>query len=326
MVLVPGRSARPNEHAAAPPTGATDTGCPFCEGNEGRTPPEVAALGPPGRAPNTPGWLVRTIPNRFPTVSSELPPGPRPPTVNEFAGAPAFGYHEVVIESPSHSPSLGFLPMEQVVRVVRMCRDRVRYLSDQSHVGSVTLFENTGPESGGSLWHPHAQLVTLPEATSALEEEGAGAERYRRRTGVDCAFESVAAAELADGRRTVLDADGLVAFAPFASGLAYEVRLQPRRHARSFGDVTDEESRAIALHLAALLRALLTLLPGASYNFVVRSPVAAATGLDRYHWHLDLYPRLVRPDGFDLGSGVAVNTVPPEVAADALRTALAAKR
>ena len=75
-----------------------------------------------------------------------------------------------------------------------------------------------------------------------------------------------------------------------------------------------------------LLRALLTVLPGASYNFVIRSPAGPAPPSDSYHWHLDLVPRLVRPDGFDLGSGYAVNTVLPEVAAGALREALAAKR
>jgi UDPglucose--hexose-1-phosphate uridylyltransferase len=325
-IIVPGRSARPNEHAIVPPTAPADSGCPFCEGNEGRTPPEVAAFGPPGRVPNTAGWFVRTIPNRFPTVTLESAPMTPSRSANELEGVAAVGFHEVIIESPSHAPSLGFLPVEQVDRVVRMCRDRVRFLSTQAPVGSVTLFENTGPESGGSLWHPHAQLVTIPGPTPALEEEGAGAERYRRRKRVECAFEAVAEAEIRDGRRTVVDSDGFVAFAPFASAVPYEVRLQPHRHVRSFGEVTDDEARALAHHLRSLLQALLTVLPGASYNLLVRSPVASAPGLDRYHWHLDLLPRLVRPDGFDLGSLVAVNTVPPEVAAEALRTAVAAKR
>ncbi|HTT45370.1 MAG TPA: DUF4931 domain-containing protein [Thermoplasmata archaeon] len=325
-IIVPGRSARPNEHAIAAPTAPAETGCPFCEGNEGRTPSEVAAFGPPGRGPDTAGWFVRTIPNRFPTVTLESPPSTASRSVSDLEGVPAVGHHEVVIESPSHAPSLGFLPVDQVDRVVRMWRDRVRFLSAQPEVGSVTLFENTGPESGGSLWHPHAQLVTIPRPTPALEEEGAGAERYRRTREVDCAFESVAAAELQDGRRTVIDSDGFVAFAPFASGVPYEVRLQTRRHARSFAEVTDDEARALANHLRSLLQGLLAILRGASYNLVVRSPVAPAPGLDQYHWHLDLYPRLVRPDGFDLGSMVAVNTVPPEVAAEALRTAIAAKR
>jgi len=325
-IVVPGRSARPNEHAAPPPIAPADPNCPFCEGNEGTTPAEVAVLAPPGRAPNTRGWYVRTIPNRFPTVVAE----PIPPDERREAGPldrrPAVGYHEVVIESPTHAPSLGFLAPEQVGRVVRMCRYRVRHLSSLPDVGSVTLFENTGPESGGSLWHPHAQLVTVPDLSPSLREEIDGAERYRKRWGGECAFEEVERHEVRDGHRLVAEGDGFVAFTPFASAVPYEVRLMPVRHALSFSELTDGEVTALASHLAVLLKAFFSVLPGASYNFVVRSPVRPYPGSERYHWHLDLLPRLVRPDGFDLGSGYAVNTVVPEIAAETLRAALAAKR
>jgi UDPglucose--hexose-1-phosphate uridylyltransferase len=325
-ILVPGRSARPNDHAVAPPTAPTDANCPFCEGNEGTTPAEVAVFAPPGRPPNSRGWYVRTIPNRFPTVASDTPPSQEVSSGGALSRSPAFGFHEVVIESPSHAPSLAFLPAEQVVRVVRMCRDRVRYLSGQPHVGSITLFENTGPESGGSLWHPHAQLVSVPGWSPSLREEIEGAERYRKRWGGRCAFEAVVREELKDGTRKLFDSDGFVGYAPFASLVPHEVRVVPTRHAPSLGGMTDDEAAALAGHLAALLRALLSVLPGASYNFVVRSPVPSGSPSESYHWHLDLVPRLIRPDGFDLGSGYSVNTVLPEVAAEALREALAAKR
>jgi UDPglucose--hexose-1-phosphate uridylyltransferase len=326
VIVVPGRSARPNEHAISPPTGSVDTDCPFCEGNEGKTPEEVAAAAPPGRAPNSQGWFVRTIPNRFPTVATEpIPPDDRR-EADSLMRSPAAGYHEVVIESPSHAPSLAFLAPEQVDRVLRMCRDRVRYLSEQPEVGSVTLFENTGPESGGSLWHPHAQLVTVPGLSPLLRDELEGAERYRKRWGGGCAFEQVERIEVRDGHRLVARSEGFTAYTPFASAMPYEVRLMPDRHSPSFADLTDAEAAPLAAHLTALLQAFFSVLPGASYNLVVRSPAAWVPGAERYHWHLDLLPRLVRPDGFDLGSGYAVNTVSPEVAAEALRTALAAKR
>ena len=325
-IVVPGRSARPNEHGIPPPTAPVDPDCPFCEGNEGKTPPELAAFGPPERAPNTRGWYVRTITNKFPSVAAEpVPPDDRVEH-DALERYPAVGHHEVVIESPRHSPSLAYLPPEQVARVVRMCRDRVRYLSGLPDVGSVTLFENTGPESGGSLWHPHAQLVTVPELSPSLRDETEGAEHYRRRWGGECAFEEVLQAEVRDGHRFLFDADGFVAFTPFASAVPYEVRLMPKRHCASWAHLTDDETVALADRLAAVLRALFSVLPGASYNFVVRTPVGPTPEFERYHWHLDLLPRLIRPDGFDLGSGYAVNTVLPEVAAEALRAATATKR
>lgn len=328
VIIVPGRAARPNEHATPPPAATTDAGCPFCAGNEAKTPPELAAYGPPGRRPNGPGWFVRTIPNKFPTVGGELPKGEAPSrrTSPSLERSPAYGHHEVIIESPTHSPLLPYLPTAQVARVIRMCRDRVRYLSALPNVGAITLFENAGPEAGGSLWHPHTQIVTVPGLSPALEEELAGVERVHRRRRSDCAFEEVASAETADGSRVVLSSVGFLAFAPFASSVPYELRILPSRHSPSFGDLSDAAAEMLADHLATLLQATLAILPGASYNFIVRIPVGPGDAFARYHWHLDVIPRLIRPDGFDLGSGFAVNTVPPEVAAEALRAQLGAKR
>lgn len=326
VIVVPGRAARPNEHTVAPPTHSASADCPFCEGNESRTPGEVAVVGAAGRQPNERGWYVRAIPNRFPTVAAEAPePGPGA-APEGFERERGFGYHEVIIESPTHSPLLPFLPTEQVLRVLQVSRDRVRSVSQRENVGSVTLFENAGPDSGGSLWHPHSQLVATSGISPALREELDGAERYCGRTGSPCAFEHVGRAEVRDGSRVLFDSGEFVAFAPFASGFSFEVRLLPTRHAPSFADATEAELADLAEQLPRLLRALLTVAPGASYNFVVRSPVGSSPAIDRYHWHLDLYPRLVRPDGFDLGSGFHVNPVSPEGAAEALRAELGAKR
>lgn len=324
-VIVPGRSARPNEHAAIAPAASSAPDCPFCEGNESRTPPEVAAVGPPGRGANERGWWVRTIPNRFPTVVADPPEPEDGGARGEFESQKGFGYHEVIIETPHHVPLLPFLPTEQVRHVVRMCRDRVRELSERPGVGSVTLFENAGPESGGSLWHPHSQLVATHGLSPSLREELEGAARYLRAAGGDCAFEQVGNAEVRLGTRLLLASRDLMAYTPFASSYPFEVRVLPSHHARSFAEATDSEVEALSETLPRLLRAFLEVAPGASYNLVVRSPVEATPTSERYHWHLDILPRLVRPDGFDLGSGFHVNPVSPEWAAESLRTALGAK-
>jgi len=325
VLVVPGRSARPNEHAAQPPAASSASECPFCEGSEARTPPEVAVSGPPGRPPNTPGWFVRTIPNRFPTVTAESVSVGGATPVADFVAAPAFGYHEVVIESPAHAPLLPFLPPAQVLRVLEMCRARVKALSQRTSISAVTLFENTGPESGGSLWHPHAQLVAAGAVPPGLRDEMVGAEAYRERAGTECSFESVRDEELRAGSRTVLRTRSFDTFAPYSSAFPYEMRVVPTRHVASFGEATEEELGGLSEILPQLLRALLTVVPGASYNLLVNSPAERLAGQERYHWHLDIAPRLIRPDGFDLGSGFHVNTVPPEDAARTLKAAMGAK-
>jgi UDPglucose--hexose-1-phosphate uridylyltransferase len=325
VIVVPGRSARPNEHAAPPPLNPAAPDCPFCEGNESRTPPEVAVVGRPGRRPNERGWDVRVIPNRFPTVTTDPPGETESPDADRLRRAPAFGFHEVLIESASHSPLFPYLSTEQAVRVLRMARDRVRALEGRSGVGSLTLFENAGPESGGSLWHPHAQIVSTAGASPSLEREFAGIERLRASTQGRCVLETLQEEETGDRSRVVFESRDFVGFAPFASAYPYEVRVVPKRHSPSFAEATDGEVDDLAERLPAVLRALLAVIPGASYNYLLRVPSRDRPERQGYHWHLDIYPRLVRPDGFDLGSGFHVNTVLPEEAARILREQLSAK-
>lgn len=45
--------------------------CPFCDGSEGKTPPEIFAIREPGSEPNSPGWKVRVVPNKYPALHLE---------------------------------------------------------------------------------------------------------------------------------------------------------------------------------------------------------------------------------------------------------------
>jgi UDPglucose--hexose-1-phosphate uridylyltransferase len=281
------------------------------------TPPESAALRPPGSPSNGPGWRARAIPNRFPTVDGV--PGSVPPDLGTFTSQPGEGVHEVVIEGPQHSPGLAYLPPEQRRDVFRFLRDRVRDLTARPGIANVLLFENWGPESGGTLWHPHAQLVGLPFVPPRVAEER---DHFQKAPAGGCLLESIVDAERKAAARLVSDAPSMVAYAPFASEHPFETWIVPKRHGASFGDATDTEVDRLAELLPAVLRALATAWPGSSYNWFVHGLGATAPGGAAFHWHVEVVPRLVRPDGFDLGAGVPVNPVAPEAAATALAAGL----
>lgn len=321
-VIAEGRSARPNEYVSEPDHPPTDESCPFCEGHESRTPGETAAVRTPGGAVNGPGWRVRAIPNRFPTVSS-APTSPAPSSSPAFHRRPGTGVHEVIIESPRHSPGLAYLPTEQLHEVFRFFRTRVRSLSSRSSVGGVLLFENWGPESGGTLWHPHAQIVATDVVPPRLAEEADAFRRHVRPGGSTCLLESVVAAEKAAIHRVVDSGPTYDVFAPFASEHPYEMWVVPRRHESTFADANDAEVDGLAELLPALLRSLGRVRPGASFNWYIHGLRPATGSGGDFHWHLEVAPRLLRPDGFELGAGTTVNPVAPEVAAVELRTALA---
>lgn len=320
-VVAQGRGARPNEHAAPPPTGRSEENCPFCEGREERTPAEVAARRPAGSAPNGPGWSIRAIPNRFPTVGdSASPAGPRNGG-GPGERRPAAGVHEVVIESPRHAPGMPMWEEPQLRELFRFLRDRVRALEALPGIASVVLFENWGPESGGTLWHPHAQLVATEIVAPRLAEE---LTRFSQAGGPECLLEGATRADERDRSRLILANPELTVVAPFGSEHPFEMRFVPRRHAAGFGDATDAETDALARDLPAALRALGRLVPGASYNWVVHGLGPGVAGRSTFHWHVEVLPRLVRADGFELGSGLSVNPVPPEEAAAQLAAEVAA--
>ena len=321
VVIAEGRSVRPNEYATpARPSAPAD--CPFCEGQENRTPPEVAAIRPESTTTNGPGWTVRTIPNRFPTLAPDAPAvvPSRVPTLLE--AQPGYGYHEVIIVSPRHEPAFPFLRADHVRTVVRMFRDRVAALAAKPRISAVLLFENYGPESGGTLVHPHAQIVATPVVPPVLVEEADGMRRFSKKQRGKCLLEAIRNEERRRKSRVLVDDGTFLALAPFASTHPYEILLLPQRHAATIAEATDTELDRLAELLPALLRAQIAMEPSLSYNYFVHGAPNPVKSHPEFHWHVEIAPRLVRPDGFELGSGIAVNPVSPEAAALALRTAL----
>ena len=318
-VVAPGRARRPNEYPRRPPPGPPED-CPFCEGHESWTPPEVAAARPAGRPANGPGWTVRAIPNKFPTLAPDVETEEPPTVPKEFVSRPGRGFHEVIIETPDHTARLANLPFSQVRSFLQVLRDRARRLAATPGIASLVIFENSGPESGGTLFHPHAQIVAVPEIVPVLAQELGAAYSYTRSHPGDCLFEKVLERERASGARLVRDAAGFTAYCPFASELPYEVRVVPHRHSGAFGETTADEIDALAELLPDLLRVFEAIVPDASYNLVLRALADGQAERPASHWHLDLLPRLTRPDGFEVGGGIHVNPFAPETAAHELRS------
>ena len=54
------------------------------------------------------------------------------------------------------------------------------------------------------------------------------------------------------------------------------------------------------------------------YNIIFHSaPYRSRT---EFHWHVHLLPKVTTRAGFELGTGVMINVMPPEAAADELRS------
>jgi UDPglucose--hexose-1-phosphate uridylyltransferase len=289
VVVAPGRAQRPG--APRPPEESDEddpAACPFCEGRESETPPEVFAVPSSGRPPDTPGWLVRVAPNKYPVLT-----GPA-------------GRHEVVVHTPRHARSLAELDADELGLVVDAWRARAAAARDDGFAYAQALV-NEGRAAGGSLPHTHSQLVWLREPPPAIVQElGAGA----------CRVCDLLAAERTSGERVVQEHEGLVALCPYAGRAPYELLVAP---SECEPDAWGSTRLADGLRLLAQAIGQLRSIEGtAAVNAWLHT---SSFGGPALHWHLEALPRLSVFAGLELGAGIYVNPLPPEQAAAALRTA-----
>lgn len=292
--------------------------CPFCVGNESKTPPESLAFRPEGAKANSSPWRVRVVANKFPVLDSHLPPSPA--TLGIYDSLGGFGVHEVVIETPNHTADFSTLPQEHAAEVVMAWRSRIRTIGEDPRIKSVLLFRNRGAEAGASLAHPHSQIIGLPIVPKLLMEEITYAHRYYE-WKERCVFCDILHDELRQGVRIIKDSPHFVAFAPYASRFAYEMCIVPKRHRAHFREASDGELKELASVLRDVIGRLNGVLDNPPYNLLMHSAPCPEGDTPHYHWHIEIMPRLTRVAGFEWGTGFYVNPVMPEDAVRALERA-----
>jgi len=290
--------------------------CPFCPGNESATPPEILALREDGTEPNTPGWRVRAISNKFPALKIEG--DLKREGVGIFDKMNGIGAHEVIIETPDHNQELEKLPVSQIADVIRVYRDRALDLQKDSRFRYVMLFKNKGVAAGASLSHPHSQLIATPVVPKRVVEELEGARMYHEYKE-RCIFCDIVRQELADGTRVVIENDMFVALEPFAPRFPFETWLIPKQHEARFAQSPEETIESFAAVLKDILQRLESVLNNPPYNFMIHSAPHVNDHQLEYHWHVEIIPKLTRVAGFEWGTGFYINPTPPEDAAEYLR-------
>jgi UDPglucose--hexose-1-phosphate uridylyltransferase len=336
-ILAPARADRPFDFGGVPTDPDPDAAerCPFCR--EELTPPEVWADRPGGGPPDSPGWRVRAVPNLYPALAqswdeeAEAGPGEdadegisalgdplratsrgREPDL--FRAMPAWGYHEVIINTPEHRTSLSQLDDAALAAAIAGWRERMRVLGERA--AYVQLIVNEGHEAGASLEHTHAQLYALGFVPAAVARERERFVSYNEHTMGGDLLAEIAAEEVRRRERLVAIGDDALLICPWASRSPFELRILPRSPAPSF-----ERDDEVGL---GMLRTALNAL-AARFDRVPQLNawvVTAPRGAQQFHWHLDIAPRIGIRAGFEQSTGVELNVFPPERAASELREAL----
>ena len=221
--------------------------------------------------------------------------------------------------------------MEQLYR----SNKRLRY---------VLIFKNFGPAAGASIAHTHSQVIAMPVVPDNVQAEVSNSHAYFRKnhhcifcTLIDEALTFEATIYNRDsgeirrkidvGQFIVERGKKFIAIKPFASRYEWEVHILPLTHQSDFLDTTPEDHADLAQVLRRTMARLDAVLGGAQYNYFLHSlPHGSASEnaehAPSYHWHMEICPRTSIPSGFELGSGLFVNTISPEVAAAQLRAVM----
>jgi UDPglucose--hexose-1-phosphate uridylyltransferase len=320
VIIATERARRPSDVQRAP--GYVQTGlCPFCPGQEDKTPHEVYVAGRPASAPaNAPGWKVRVVPNRYPALMIEGDLEREASGIYDRMNG--VGAHEVIIETADHTKDLGALSDAEVTEVLFAFKARILDLRNDLRFRYILLFKNHGPAAGATLEHAHSQLIALPVTPRQVQEEIEGARRHfdhRER----CIFCDIVMQERKERSRLVLENDEFVVFAPWAPRSPFETWIVPKRHESNFEAEPKERLGYCAQALRSTLRRLGAALGDPPYNFIVHSnPLRDAPSASN-HWHIEVMPALTHVAGFEWGSGFHINPVPPEEAAEFLRLVVA---
>jgi UDPglucose--hexose-1-phosphate uridylyltransferase len=291
--------------------------CPFCYGNEQKTPPEVLAFRPGGEA-NQPGWSVRVVPNKFPALGIEGELNRQGEGM--YDKMDGIGAHEVIVESPDHMLSMAEMTERQIEEVLWAFRDRVNDLKRDQRFRYIVLFKNHGEAAGASLEHSHSQLIALPVIPKRVKEELDGAKLYfdfKER----CVYCDIIRQEIASAVRLVAETDRLLVLEPWAPRFPFETWILPKRHESHFETADNATLQNLAGVLRTTLRKLDKALEHPAYNFIVHSAPLQENHQAHYHWHIEIIPKLTKVAGFEWGTGFYICPTPPEESARFIREA-----
>ena len=299
--------------------------CPFCGGNEAKTPTEIWSWRDPSAPPGTP-WTVRVVPNKYPALTIEG--DVEREAVGHYDRVNGVGAHEVIVETPDHGKRLPDMTLGEFVAVLRAYRARLNDLRRDRRLRYILIFKNYKERAGASLQHPHSQVIATPVTPRTVAGELESA-RQHYNLKERCLICDILHQEVREQERVVQVDEHFITVAPYASRFPFELMLAPRAHGHDFGLLDDTGLEQLAYHFRDVLRRVQKGLGDPPYNFLLHTspntesmskrPGYWSTIAADWHWHIEILPRLTSVAGFEWGTGYYINPTPPEVAATYLR-------
>lgn len=283
-----------------------DENCPFCPGNEDKTPKEKGRV-VFSEVYNTVSdeeknkWLIRWFDNKFPAVSFENNSYIIRTDNSFYTYSDAYGIHEVIVETPFHNKQLWDLDVLEIEKNIEVYNYRLEELSRIPGVKYVTLFKNHGLRAGTSVVHSHSQIIAYNVIPLEIREMINAIGKFE-----GCPYCEIIQKEI-NSEREIIRTENFISFTPYASQFPFEARIYPIKHVRRLNELKGMFNE-LSIHLNNILKKLKEL--NCSYNIIwLNSP-------DEYdlHFSVRIIPRLTTPGGFEF-FGTFINVASPEDAA-----------
>ena len=301
--------------------------CPFCEGNESLTPPEIYAIRKKNTKPNTPGWEIRVVPSISPFLNIKEDLDRHGKGMYDLTNG--VGAHEILIATPNHDDGTFIKELSQIEKLTEVMIGRMKELKKDQRLKYALIFKNHGTVAGGSnTLHQHIQLIATPVTPKRVKEELEGSRQYFEYKD-RCVFCDMLNQELEAKTRVFLEIDGFVAINPYCSRFPFETWILPKKHSCDFDTMTKADIKNFAKIFQNTMDKLSKVLGNFPYNIILHTAPFRRrkkkgyweTIEQDYHWHIEIMPRLTQVAGFEWGSGFYINPTPPEVAAKYLKEA-----
>lgn len=292
VIIAPRRLARPHgrdvnfeNEGVAEPVHIKD--CVFCETHLAMG-EELYRLG------SKKTWQILVLKNKYPAVSLDNPK--------------AYGTQEVVIETPRHDEQLEDLSVKKVEQILATYALRTKQLMANKKLEYILIFKNNGGRAGASLQHAHSQIFATGFIPPHLLDKSQRVQAYKLKTG-HCVYCDVIKKEK-NGPRKIYEDKYAIAFAPYASLYNYEVWIIPKRHLDNVTNLKTEERASLAKMLHTIVKKVVGELK-LSYNYYFHQVIHD----EDQHLYIKITPRGSAWAGVEIGSGIVVNPISPEVAA-----------
>ena len=310
VTIVAERSERPTDFAPRLQQVETEPNrpCPFCPEHTEDRDATLETFDANGN------WKMRVVPNKYPAFS-----GDEPMAVHNIGPvhmmSEASGVHEVFVFTPNHDARLGEMSDSDVGEMMDVLKERLIQHQSTPNIRYTQAIVNHGREAGASLAHPHGQILGLPFVPGEILDE----ERAFGRFAGGCILCATVEAERVDGKRVVLETEESLVLCPYWSGMPYELLIIPKHHDAHLTDASTDSLHSVGIAIKRTLLTLNAALGDVAFNLGFHTAPGHHSGT--YHWHVHVWPKMVTTAGFERGTGVLINIVPPEDAAETLRSA-----